>query len=49
MTKRDKIELLMLLSALESWCFTDGHTPPEWLMANLNIKVEVLTEEVLED
>ena len=49
MTKRDKIELLMLLSALESWAFTNGRTPPDWLIENLNNKVEVLTEEVLDD
>ena len=49
MTKRDKIEILMLLSALETWAFADGRRPPEWLIENLNNKVEVLTEEVLED
>lgn len=49
MTKRDKVEILMLLSALESWCFTDGRKPPDWLIENLNNKVEVLTEDVLED
>lgn len=49
MTKRDKIELLMLLSALESWAFTGNRRPPDWLIENLSNKVEVLTEEVLED
>ena len=49
MTKRDKIEILMQLSVLESWAFSNGKTPPDWLIENLNNKVEVLTEEVLDD
>lgn len=49
MTKRDKIELLMLLSALETWAFAHGKRPPEWLVEAINTKVEILTEEVLDD
>ena len=49
MTKRDKIEILMLLSAIESLLLAEGRTPPDYLIENLNNKVEVLTEDVLED
>lgn len=49
MTKRDKIEILMLLSALETWAYAEGRRLPDWLVENLNNKVEILIEEVLDD
>lgn len=51
MTKKDHLELLMLLSALESWSFSfaDRQRLPDWLIENLNNSVDKLKAEVLEE
>ena len=46
--KREQtLELLMLLSALESWSFAAEHRLPEGLAARLDKAVDVLKDEVL--
>jgi len=48
--KREQtIDLLMLLSALESWSFAADHRLPEVLAARLDAAVAALRAEVLED
>ena len=47
--KREQtIDLLMLLSALESWSFAAGHRLPESLAVRLDAAVAALRAEVLE-
>ena len=47
--KREQaIDLLMLLSALESWSFAAEHRLPEMLATRLDSAVEALRAEVLE-
>ena len=47
--KREQaIDLLMLLSALESWSFAADHRLPDILAARLDAAVAVLRAEVLE-
>jgi hypothetical protein len=48
MTKKDYLEILMLLSALESWSFANSNHLPGWLLENLNNSVDKLKAEVLE-
>ncbi len=48
MTKAQLIELLMLLSAVESWSFADKHRMPDYLYDQISNAVETLKEEVLE-
>ena len=46
--KREQaIDLLMLLSALESWSFAAGHRLPEMLATRLDSAVEALRAEIL--
>lgn len=47
MTKPQLLELLKLLSALESWSFADKHRLPDYLMERLDKEIEVLTQEIL--
>ena len=47
MTKEQILELLMLLSAVESWSCADNHRMPDFLLERLNESVEVLRNEVL--
>lgn len=47
MTKDQALDLLMLLSALESWSFADKHTMPDFLHERLADAVEVLRNEVM--
>jgi hypothetical protein len=47
MTKADKLELLMLLSALESWSFADKHMMPDYLYDRLDKAIIRLTGEIL--
>ena len=51
MTKKDYLELLMLLSALESWCFSmsDQKHLPDWLVENIGNSVDKLRAEILEE
>lgn len=43
MTRRDYLNLIMLLSALESWGFTTKQALPE----QLTNAIEILTKEIL--
>ena len=52
MTKKDHLEILMVLSALESWSFSfaDRQRLPDWLQEDISnamdrLKAEVLGEE----
>ena len=46
--KREQtLELLMLLSAMESWSFASDHRLPEMLATRLDAAVETLRAEVL--
>lgn len=47
MTKEQNIELLMLLSAVESWSFADNHRMPEYLYERIDTSIKVLKEELL--
>ena len=47
MTKEQTLELLKLLSALESWGFSNGKTMPDFLVDRLCAAIDQLTCEVL--
>ena len=47
MTKEQALEIIKLLSALESWGFAQGKTLPEHLHERLCAAIDVLTVEVL--
>lgn len=47
MTKKELLELLQLLSALESWSFTGGTRLPDHMLEQLNDKSELLKEVIL--
>jgi len=47
MTKPQLIELIKLLSALESWSFADKHRLPDYLLEKLDLQIEIVTNEVL--
>lgn len=47
MTKVQLIELLMLLSAVESWSFADKHHMPDYLQDRLSDAVNLLMSEAL--
>jgi len=49
MTKKNLLEVLMLLSALESWSYVDGRRLPDWLVEKLEDGVEKLKAEILSD
>lgn len=46
--REQTLELLMLLSALESWSFAADHRFPEMLATRLDAAVAALRDEVLE-
>lgn len=46
--REQTLELLMLLSAMESWSFAAEHRLPEMLATRLDAAVEALRAEVLE-
>ena len=48
MNKHEALDLLMLLSALESWSFSEKHRLPDYLHESLTESVEVLRREILE-
>ena len=48
MTKPQAIDLLMLLSALESWGMSNNQRPPDYLLERLDNSLEVLRAEILE-
>lgn len=47
MNKESCLELLMLLSALESWSFSVKEPIPDYLHQELSNKVELLREHIL--
>jgi aspartate aminotransferase-like enzyme len=48
--KREQaLDLMMLLSALESWAFSLGKTPPDYLIERMDKAIDMLRAEVLED
>ena len=47
MTKQQLLDLLMLLSALESWGFSEGKRMPDYLLERLIENVETLRTEML--
>lgn len=49
MTKPEALEIIMLLSALESWAFSTGKPLPDYLMDRLQNALDVLRKEILHD
>ena len=47
MTKAETLEVIKLLSALESWSFSDKHHLPDYLYEKINVLINALTKEVL--
>jgi hypothetical protein len=47
MTREQTLDLLMLLSALESWSFSTGKLIPDYLHDRLAATVELLSGEIL--
>ena len=47
MTKEQLLELIKLLSALESWSFSDGQKMPDYLFEKIDKAMDELTREVL--
>ena len=48
MTKPQALDLLMLLSALESWGMSNGQRLPDYLLERLDCSLDVLRAEILE-
>lgn len=48
MTKQQHIELLMLLSALETWCIASTQRLPEAIATQLDMSIAAITKEVLQ-
>ncbi len=47
MTKEQSLELIKLLSALESWSFSTESRIPDYLYEQVSAAMEILTKEVL--
>ena len=47
MTKEQYLDLLQLLSAIESWSFADKHRMPDYLYERIDLSIELLRNEVL--
>jgi hypothetical protein len=47
MTKTQLLDIIKLLSALESWSFAEKHRLPDYLLEELEKNVELLSVEVL--
>jgi len=47
MTKEQLIELIKLLSALESWSFSAGQRMPDYLFEKIDKSMDELTQELL--
>ena len=47
MTKEQALEIIKLLSALESWSFADKHNLPDYLYEKIATSMEVLEKEIL--
>ena len=49
MTKAQALDIMMTLSALESWSFSTGKAIPDYLREDMMASVEILRATVLED
>ena len=49
MTKKESIEILKLISAMESWAFAACQRPPDYLIERIDSAVEMLTNEILKE
>lgn len=47
MTKQEILEVLLLLSALESWSFADNHKLPDYLLDRIDSSIGMLAKELL--
>ncbi len=47
MTKEQALEIIKLLSAVESWSFAEKHRMPDYLYEKINDAMQVLENEVL--
>lgn len=47
MTKEEAMQIIKLLSAMESWSFANNQRMPEYLIQRLNESIAVLEREVL--
>lgn len=47
MTKPQALDLLMLLSALESWALSTDKPLPDYLLERLDVAIAVLRDDVL--
>lgn len=48
MTKQQALDIIKLLSALESWSFANNQRMPDYLYENICTAIEVLTSQVIE-
>ena len=47
MTKEQALQIIKLLSAVESWSFADKHRMPDYLYEQMDEAMKVLEQEVL--
>ena len=47
MTKEQYLDLIQLLSAIESWSMADKHRMPDYLYERIDLSIELLRNEVL--
>ena len=47
MTKEQALDLIMLLSAIESWSFADKHRMPDYLHDKIDKSIDLLRVELL--
>jgi len=47
MNKENLLELIKLLSAIESWSFSNGQKMPDYLFEKLDRTIDLLSEELL--
>jgi hypothetical protein len=47
MTKSQILDVIKLLSSLQSWGFVDKHNLPDYLQENISETMEILSKELL--
>ena len=47
MTKEECLQIIKLLSAVESWSFADNHRMPDYLYERIDESMKLLEKEVL--
>lgn len=47
MEKAELLDLLMLLSALESWSFADKHRMPDYLYERIDKQIDLLRDKLI--